>query len=35
MAADERLNVTVPHNVEDEDIIKRALDSTTLKNGAS
>ena len=34
MAADKRLNVTVPHRVEDENLIRRALDSTSIQNGA-
>ena len=35
MAADEKLNVTVPNRVEDENLIRHALDSASIKNGAT
>ncbi|CAB4001762.1 urocanate hydratase, partial [Paramuricea clavata] len=35
MAAEKRLKVTVPYTVEDENLIRRALDSTGVTNGSS
>jgi hypothetical protein len=35
MAAEKRLKVTVPYTVEDENLIRHALDSTGVTNGSS